>query len=176
MNNRFIEGSPEHNLDNNQKQADADGTIVIVSRQALHEVLDKLYSLPTTMTLEQTELKPIRSDRKLSSSQIGEAPATTRKCPWPDFKGNDIHEGDTLEHPSGQFGTVIFVNHSPYPNDNWLVDYPNGGRSRLCLQIGYKGRGIVNSKPSCFGKKLGIEACDDTCPVVDECYKTGENE
>jgi hypothetical protein len=26
-------------------------------------------------------------------------------------------------------------------------------------------------KPSCFGKKLGVEACYNTCQVSDDCYK-----
>jgi len=25
--------------------------------------------------------------------------------------------------------------------------------------------------PSCFGKKLGVEACNHGCPVSDECYR-----
>lgn len=30
------------------------------------------------------------------------------KAPWPDFKGGEIHEGDTIEHPCGQRGRVVF--------------------------------------------------------------------
>jgi len=28
-----------------------------------------------------------------------------------------------------------------------------------------------NNNPSCFGKKLDVEACNNGCPVSDECYK-----
>lgn len=27
------------------------------------------------------------------------------------------------------------------------------------------------NKPSCFGRKLGCEACFHNCPVSDECYE-----
>jgi hypothetical protein len=66
------------------------------------------------------------------------------KAPWTDFAGNDIHEGDTIQHPtSGERGTVVFLAHEERPIDQWRVDYGNGGISRLCLQIGDKGQAVV---------------------------------
>jgi len=33
----------------------------------------------------------------------------------------------------------------------------------------------IITKPSCFGKKLGVEACfNDICKHSDECYREGE--
>lgn len=29
----------------------------------------------------------------------------------------------------------------------------------------------MNKNPSCFKKRLGVEACNHGCPVSDECYK-----
>lgn len=70
-------------------------------------------------------------------------PETRRKCPWPDFSGNAIFEGDKIQHTSGESGEVIFYEAGESPQDQWFVDYKDGGaRSRLCLQIGEKGRAI----------------------------------
>lgn len=65
------------------------------------------------------------------------------KAPWPDFSGNDIREGDTIEHPSGERGTVVFLANEISPSDQWRVDYGTVGLSRLCLQIGDHGRAVV---------------------------------
>jgi len=66
-----------------------------------------------------------------------------RKAPWPDFAGNDIHEGDTIKHPSEQQGKVVFLEHETDPADQWRVDYGDTYLSRLCLQIGDKGMAVV---------------------------------
>lgn len=68
-----------------------------------------------------------------------------RKAPWKDFDGNDIYEGDALLHPSGERGTVVFMAHENDPGDQWRVDYGGGDLSRLCLQIGDKGRAVVTA-------------------------------
>lgn len=65
------------------------------------------------------------------------------KAPWPDINGQDIYDGDTIEHPSGERGTVVFLSHETDPGDQWRVDYGNAGLSRLCLQIGERGRAVV---------------------------------
>lgn len=62
------------------------------------------------------------------------------KAPWTDFRGNDLFEGDTIQHPSGQKGVVIFKKDREDAHDQWLVDYGCGFASRLCLQIGDKGQ------------------------------------
>lgn len=71
------------------------------------------------------------------------------KAPWLDFAGNAIHEGDTLKHPSGERGLVVFLADASNPSDQWRVDYGNGSLSRLCLQIGDKGQAVVlDSQPT----------------------------
>ena len=65
-------------------------------------------------------------------------------APWPDYEGNPIREGDTLIHPSGEFGTVIFKKiRGPDEQNQWLLEYGPDNFSRLCLQIGSKGRALV---------------------------------
>jgi hypothetical protein len=70
---------------------------------------------------------------------------TSRTAPWPDFQGQPIHEGDTIQHPvSGQSGRVLFLQDEEEPANAWRVDYGDGKLlSRLCLQIGEKGRAVV---------------------------------
>lgn len=65
------------------------------------------------------------------------------KAPWTDFTGNIINEGDTIIHPSGERGIVVFLAHEKDTYSQWRVDYGDKGLSRLCLQIGEKGAGIV---------------------------------
>lgn len=67
-------------------------------------------------------------------------------APWPDFAGKIIHEGDTIEHLSGECGVVVFLANETDPGDQWRVDYGTGDLSRLCLQIGDKGRAVVRPK------------------------------
>jgi len=69
--------------------------------------------------------------------------AQRSRAPWSDFNGKDIHEGDTIEHPSGERGKVVFLAHESDPGDQWRVNYGTGDLSRLCLQIGDKGRAVV---------------------------------
>lgn len=64
-------------------------------------------------------------------------------APWKDFQGQEIPEGCTIKHPSGQTGTVVYKPERQALNDQWLVDYGNGVESRLCLQVGDKGRAVV---------------------------------
>lgn len=66
-----------------------------------------------------------------------------RKAPWLDFAGNEIHEGDVIQHPDGMTGTVAFQASEKEAGDQWRVDYREGGLSRLCIQIGDKGRAVV---------------------------------
>lgn len=74
-----------------------------------------------------------------------------RKVPWLDYAGNEIHEGDRIQHPDGNCGTVTFFEFEESPEDQWRVVYDDGNRqpgwtasiSRLCLQIGDKGQAVV---------------------------------
>ncbi|MCZ3128419.1 hypothetical protein NYY92_11375 [Acinetobacter baumannii] len=66
-----------------------------------------------------------------------------RKCPYKDYKGQEIFEGDSLQHPSGEKGSVLFEHRTESDLDNWLVQYEDGIKSRLCLQVGDKGQAYV---------------------------------
>lgn len=69
-------------------------------------------------------------------------------CEWPDYRGAPIREGDTLVHPSGETGKVLFYPNAKDKYDRWMVFYPGDGfSSRLCLQIGDKGRAVVLRSP-----------------------------
>lgn len=66
-----------------------------------------------------------------------------RKAPWPDYRGADIHEGDTIVHPQGDCGTVVF-DASREPGLEWRVQYLSGEESLwLGNQIGDKGQACV---------------------------------
>lgn len=72
------------------------------------------------------------------------------KAPWKDFAGDEIHEGDIIEHPNGLRGTVICMRVYDDDGDRWRVKYHDGsvGYARLCLQIGDKGRAVVAGRRS----------------------------
>lgn len=78
-------------------------------------------------------------------------------APWPDFAGQPIHEGDTIEHPvSGQRGVVLYWPHEREVSDRWRVIYedgPVGVVSRLGLQIGDKGQARVVD-PTCTPRRI----------------------
>lgn len=65
-----------------------------------------------------------------------------REAPWKDYKGQNIYEGAVIQHPvSKQRGTVVYKERENV-TDSWLVDYGDF-ESRLCLQIGDKGRAEI---------------------------------
>jgi len=71
-----------------------------------------------------------------------------RKAPWADFAGVDIYEGDTILHPDGTRGVVVFVDGETERTDckdyGWKVDYQDGSPFVfLGLQIGDKGQAVV---------------------------------
>lgn len=69
-----------------------------------------------------------------------------RAAPWPDFAGNTIHEGDTIAHPSGERGVVVFDDSESSASSygQWRVQYEAGMPSlALQLQIGWKGMAVV---------------------------------
>lgn len=67
---------------------------------------------------------------------------TLEVAPWPDYSAGEIREGYLLIHPSGEKGIVVYRPGETYPNDEWFVEYEDGTESRLCLQIGTKGKGV----------------------------------
>lgn len=70
----------------------------------------------------------------------------TNTAPWPDFYGEEIREGDIIDHPSGQSGVVVFCPDRETIHDQWVVKYGDEGESRLCLQIGERGMAAVRGK------------------------------
>lgn len=68
------------------------------------------------------------------------------KAPWRDYAGNDIYEGDTVRHPSGEQGVVVVWPDESEPSDQWRVRYDDGVVLRLCLQVGDKGCAEVVQK------------------------------
>lgn len=76
---------------------------------------------------------------------IGISAASLLMAPWLDLKGNQIFEGDTIRHPDGTQGTVVFLGAEETAIDQWRVDYDDadGTLSRLCLQIGDRGMAEV---------------------------------
>lgn len=64
------------------------------------------------------------------------------KCPYPDYKGNQIFAGDKIVHTNGEVGIVVYEKNKIMACDQWLVNYGEAKHlSRLCLQVGDKGRG-----------------------------------
>lgn len=67
------------------------------------------------------------------------------QAPWPDFAGNDIYDGDVIEHPSGERGAIIVVKDDAEKAKNyeWKVNYDDGSILWLGNQIGDKGQAVV---------------------------------
>lgn len=63
-----------------------------------------------------------------------------RKAPWPDFKGKDIMDGDTIVHSGGTTAKVVYD--TSFKNE-WRAVYEDGESYSLCLQVGDKGRAVV---------------------------------
>lgn len=63
-----------------------------------------------------------------------------RKAPWPDYRGADIFEGDTIIHPTGEVAKVVFAADHENP---WRAEYSNGDSLWLGNQIGDKGMAFV---------------------------------
>lgn len=71
----------------------------------------------------------------------------TRKAPWTDFNGDDLYAGDTIRHPSGEYGTIVYLADEQESVDQWRVNYGDPVLSRLCLQIGDNGQAVKVGKP-----------------------------
>lgn len=83
-----------------------------------------------------------------------------KKSPYSDYLNCQIFEGDIIQHPSGEKGTVVFEQRSESDSDNWLVQYEDGIKSRLCLQVGDKGQAYVVEPDDIvarFGGKAKVE-------------------
>lgn len=66
-------------------------------------------------------------------------------APWPDFAGRQINHGDYLAHPDGTEFVAVRLNGFDDEGDAWRAIYGNPPSiSRLCLQIGNKGRAVLS--------------------------------
>lgn len=64
------------------------------------------------------------------------------KCPWKDYAGNELYEGDVIAHPDGSTGKILFLpEFHEEIHDQWRVDYGDEVL-RLSLQIGDKGQAV----------------------------------
>jgi hypothetical protein len=65
-------------------------------------------------------------------------------APWPDHRGQAIHHGARLKHPvDGRAFVAVRLNGYDNENDAWRAVYDDASVSRLCLQIGDKGRAAL---------------------------------
>lgn len=70
-----------------------------------------------------------------------------RKTCYRCFAGNDLYEGDTIIHPDGDKGLIVWsVDKEIDQAGIWKVKYKDGASSRLSLQIGPKGMGVKFTK------------------------------
>lgn len=66
--------------------------------------------------------------------------ASVKKCPFLDFKGNKLFEGDFIKHPSGEIAEVVFDSSNEYP---WRAKYNNEEiTSNLALQVNDRGQAV----------------------------------
>ncbi len=63
-----------------------------------------------------------------------------KKSPYLCYNGNELFEGDSIVHPSGQTAKIIYMKRPD--RDPWMVYYNNDidDISTLCLQFGDKGQ------------------------------------
>lgn len=103
---------------------------------------------------------------------------TKRKAPWPDYAGNPIYDGDTIVHPCGMRGVVVFLPDLkmrrdlygvPLANENWRVRYADDAPdaapvSLLVMQINDRGQAVVVQKTRC-----ALTPTDDGLDLDDVC-------
>lgn len=73
-----------------------------------------------------------------------DTPQAEPVAPWPDFQGRPIKHGARLAHPTGQRFTAVFLENHTNATDAWRAVYEDASVSRLCLQIGDKGRAVLS--------------------------------
>lgn len=78
----------------------------------------------------------------VSSVKFEERLFLNKASPWLDYENNELFEGDKIRHPDGDIGVIEFHSKFKDPADQWWVNYGNGPLSRLCMQIGDKGRAV----------------------------------
>ena len=68
---------------------------------------------------------------------------TIKTAPWLDYNHKPIHELDTIRHPNGETGTVLYMADRKEP---WRVRYDDNLPRRLVLRVGVKGQAVVVNK------------------------------
>lgn len=71
-----------------------------------------------------------------------------RKSPWPDYEGNELFEGDTIRHPDGDMGVIVYLDSIKGEHNKWRVNYTDGHQAKLFLQIDDKGMAVKTKESS----------------------------
>lgn len=106
----------------------------------------RVYAEDEAHAVDQTEAyadASIQPPDDTSAVQITVVP--TPMAPWPDFLGSPLWPGDTIIHPGGEVGEILYLQDVNDEEDRWRVKYADGTLSRLALQIGEKGRAVRHS-------------------------------
>jgi hypothetical protein len=100
-------------------------------------------------TAAEAQIRIERAVAQVRLKRAAQAPAAPPppESPWVDFYGQPIRHGDRLTHPSGQEFVAVRLEGYPEPSGAWRAVYDNASVSRLCLQIGDKGRAVLVSPP-----------------------------
>ncbi len=72
-------------------------------------------------------------------------PQDKRPCaPWADWAGFPLQAGDTIVHPTGERGVVLYWPNETDPSDRWRVAYEGSLQiSRLSLQVSGNGMALL---------------------------------
>ena len=70
-----------------------------------------------------------------------------KTCPFADYNGEPIREGDIIQHPRCEtLAVVIYLADEDLDTDKWRAVYPHDGAiTRLSLQVGPRGQAVVIS-------------------------------
>lgn len=89
--------------------------------------------------------RPMSELRSVLSTPKPTQPESVLTAPWPDFLGQTIRHGDRLTHPNGIEFVAVRLNGFENESDAWRAVYDGEVNvSRLCLQIGDKGRAVLS--------------------------------
>jgi hypothetical protein len=86
---------------------------------------------------------------KGTKAEVSQTEHSLETCPFTDYCGNCIKEGDYIVHPNGDIGRVIVWADQTDPSDRWRVVYGDEV-SRLSLQVGERGMAVVVDKENLF--------------------------